>query len=296
MSAALALAFAAGMVATVNPCGFAMLPAYLSYFMGLSDADTTRAGAVRSAFGVGAVVSLGFVAVFGVAGLAITIGLRSLTDWIPWLAVVVGAGVLGLGIVLISGYELALGLPKAKRAGKGRGYRNVFGFGVSYAIASLSCTLPVFLSVVATQLSSRSIVEGLVIFLVYGAGMSVVLMGVTVVLSLGKQSLVNRLRSSAQYINRVSGTILIAAGAFIIWFWTTEIRSGATALGSSPAFRVVENLSQTVLNFVADHTLAVGAAVVVFLVGTAGIATRREREPGEQAENEAGERIPVAAG
>ena len=31
----LALAFSAGMIATVNPCGFAMLPAYLSYFLGL---------------------------------------------------------------------------------------------------------------------------------------------------------------------------------------------------------------------------------------------------------------------
>ncbi|MSV49377.1 MAG: cytochrome c biogenesis protein CcdA, partial [Actinobacteria bacterium] len=30
MAAVLALAFSAGMVATVNPCGFAMLPAYLA--------------------------------------------------------------------------------------------------------------------------------------------------------------------------------------------------------------------------------------------------------------------------
>ena len=30
---------ALGMVATVNPCGFAMLPAYLSYFLGLEDSD-----------------------------------------------------------------------------------------------------------------------------------------------------------------------------------------------------------------------------------------------------------------
>ena len=39
MTAALTLAFSAGMVATLNPCGFAMLPAYLSYFMGLQDEE-----------------------------------------------------------------------------------------------------------------------------------------------------------------------------------------------------------------------------------------------------------------
>ncbi|MGD9755164.1 MAG: cytochrome c biogenesis protein CcdA, partial [Acidimicrobiia bacterium] len=45
--APLALAFAAGMLATVNPCGFAMLPAYLSYFVGLED-DPSAAGADRT--------------------------------------------------------------------------------------------------------------------------------------------------------------------------------------------------------------------------------------------------------
>ena len=42
MDARLALAFSAGMVATVNPCGFALLPAYLSYFLGLEDASQSH--------------------------------------------------------------------------------------------------------------------------------------------------------------------------------------------------------------------------------------------------------------
>ena len=40
IDAPLAIAFGAGMLATVNPCGFAMLPAYLGYFLGLEDART----------------------------------------------------------------------------------------------------------------------------------------------------------------------------------------------------------------------------------------------------------------
>jgi cytochrome c-type biogenesis protein len=285
MSAALALAFAAGMVATVNPCGFAMLPAYLSYFMGASGPDASPGAAVRAALRVGAIVSLGFIVVFGVAGYAITLGFRSLTDWIPWLALGVGAAVIVLGIAMLRGREVTLGLPKAARGTKDRGLRGVFGFGVSYAVASLSCTLPVFLSVVTTQLASRSVAEGSLIFLVYGAGMSAVLMGVTVLLALGKQSLVTRLRSSAQYINRVSGVILVAAGVFIVWFWTTEIRSGASALGASPAFQFVEHLSQSVLNFVADNTLLVaGGLGVVLAIGLAVVGAGRDGAPQEHDE------------
>ena len=39
MDAPLAWAFATGMAATVNPCGFALLPTYLTYYLGLDDGD-----------------------------------------------------------------------------------------------------------------------------------------------------------------------------------------------------------------------------------------------------------------
>ena len=281
MNTALTLAFAAGMVATLNPCGFAMLPAYLSYFMGIDTPDKTRAGSLRSALEVGGVVSLGFVAVFGLAGVVIAAGFRSVTSWIPWLAVGVGVLVIGLGIALLAGWQMTVGLPKVQRRGARNGCAGVFGFGVSYAVASLSCTLPVFLSVVATQLTARSLFQGIAVFLAYGLGMSVVLVGITIVLALGKQSLVHRLRSSARYVNRLAGAILIAAGGFIVWFWTTEIRSGATALGGSSIFRWVENLSQNALNLVADNTSAVasgfGAVIVVAVLYTWWERTRHSQ-------------------
>jgi cytochrome c biogenesis protein CcdA len=39
-----AYAFTLGMVATVNPCGFPMLPAYLSFFIGADDTASDRVG------------------------------------------------------------------------------------------------------------------------------------------------------------------------------------------------------------------------------------------------------------
>jgi cytochrome c biogenesis protein CcdA len=275
MTAALALAFAAGMVATLNPCGFAMLPAYLSYFMGLQDEDQSTGGAVRSGFAVGLVVSLGFFVVFAIAGSAITLGFRTVTTWIPWIALAVGFGVVGLGIAMLAGYQMTVSLPKASRAGSGKGWGRVFMFGVSYAIASLSCTLPVFLSVVATQLTQQSLLGGIAVFMAYALGMSLVLVALTVFMALGKATLVDRLRGSVRYVNRLSGAILVIAGLFIIWFWGTAILSGATALGTAPAFRFVENLSQLGLNFVADHTLIVAASLIGVLLAAIGFAWRQ---------------------
>ncbi len=278
MSAALALAFGAGMVATVNPCGFAMLPAYLSYFMGIQEEGRSRSAVLRSALIVGAVVSLGFLVVFGVAGVVISgISTTVASDWIPWLALAVGAGLIVLGIAMLRGYELEVGLPRAGRAATVRSYRNIFAFGTSYAVASLSCTLPVFLTLIATQFSRRSFAEGLVLFAVYAAGMASVLLAVTVVLALGKHSLVNRLRSAGAYINRISGALLVAAGVWIVWFWTTSLTSGAADLASSPVFGFVESLSQSLVNFVADNKVLVGV-VLAAVIGVAALVALRGRD------------------
>ena len=139
--AALGLAFTAGLVATVNPCGFAMLPAYLSYFIGTdTDVSLSRSASLSRGLVVGTVVSSGFLAVFGLAGLLLTLGLQSLTDVLPWLALVIGIGLGVLGIAMIRGYYLNVRIPGIRGAKKERNLRSLFLFGVSYAIASLSCT------------------------------------------------------------------------------------------------------------------------------------------------------------
>ena len=274
IQAPIALAFAAGMVATVNPCGFAMLPAYLSYFMGLEDGeDNSTVGALRSALGTGAIVSLGFLLVFGFTGILITAGFRSIIEWIPWLALIIGVGVIGLGIALLRGFDLNIRLLKAKRAGKGRDFRSVLIFGVSYAVASLSCTLPVFLTVVAGQMTTSSPLSGVVTFLAYGLGMALVLVALTVAWALGKSSIVARVRSVMRHVNRISGAILVLAGSYIVWFWGTTLASGASSLDSG-AFRLIENLSQTALNFVDDHTGLVALTLLLLVAGAAVVVVR----------------------
>jgi cytochrome c biogenesis protein CcdA len=260
IDAPFALALGAGMVATVNPCGFAMLPAYLSYFVGLDSGEAGRVAALRSALNVGGTVSLGFLFVFGIAGALISAGFRPVIDWIPWLSLLIGVGVVALGVALLRGHELTVNLLKVKRASRDRDWRSIFAFGVSYAVASLSCTLPVFLTVVAGQVTQTSLLSGLATFVVYGMGMALVLVSLTVALALGKSAVVGRFRAVMQYVNTLSGVILIVAGTYIVWFWATTLSSGAGSLDST-VVGSVEQLSQSVLNYVSANTLPVGGAL-----------------------------------
>ena len=282
IDAPLALAFAAGLVATINPCGFAMLPAYLGYFVGSgSEEQESSAGTMQRALYVGGVVSLGFIVVFGVIGSLIAwgaTGLRStIVDAIPWVALVVGALVAILGMAMLFGHELTVRLPKAKRAGKGTGFSGLLAFGISYAIASLSCTLPVFLSVVALQVQRTNFVSGLATFIVYGTGMSMLLVGLTIAIGLGRVGLIARLRASARRINQIAGGILVVSGSYIVWFWATNIGSGATALGESGAFRFVETLSQRAFDLIGSHPLAWGLGLGATITAAVAYVVLRHR-------------------
>lgn len=225
IEAPFALALTAGMVATVNPCGFAMLPAYLSYFLGTDEPDDADArGSVLRAVAVGAVVTLGFLVVFGSVGLAVSHLSISINRFLPWVTLVIGIVLVALGVAMLRGLVLEVRLPKLERGGTTRGLGSMFVFGISYAVASLSCTLPPFLAVMATTFSQLSYAAGVSVFLAYGLGMGLVLTVLTVAIALTRVSLVHHLRRALPYINRVSGGLLVVAGAYLTWYGWYEVR------------------------------------------------------------------------
>src|ERR687897_1880356 len=183
------------MVATVNPCGFAMLPAYLAYFLGVDDRDAAVPRAtVATALRVAAAVAAGFLAVFALAGLAVELTSLPVYENVPWISIVIGAALFVLGVAMLWGFELVVRLPKLDRGGRERTVRSMFVFGVSYAIASIGCTLPLFLGAVSGTINRESVADGLVVFGVYALGMTLVLAALTVGIALARTSIVRFMR------------------------------------------------------------------------------------------------------
>lgn len=226
IDAPLALAFTAGMVATVNPCGFAMLPAYLGYFLGLegTNPDEGATASLMRALLVGAVVSSGFLVLFALAVVLISWTSFGVGQVSPWLTVVIGAVLVAVGIAFAAGWNPAFALPKLDKGGRSRGLWSMFVFGVSYAVASLSCTLPAFTGVVATTFSRESVAAGIATFVAYGLGMTLLLMVLTVALALAHRGLVVGLRRALPYVQRVSGVIMALMGLYLLWYGIYEIR------------------------------------------------------------------------
>jgi cytochrome c-type biogenesis protein len=280
-----AFAFTAGLVSTINPCGFAMLPAYLAYFVGSEDQRKGgHSGAVMRALLVGAVVSAGFLSVFGIAGALLGAGVQAIQGVIGWLAMGVGAGVIVLGVAMIRGFELRARLPSVSYKGGSRGLRRFYVFGVSYAVASLSCCLPIFLVVVTVSLGRAGFVSAAATSLVYAVGMSILLMAVTLAVALGKQSVIAWLKRSSRYVSRISGFILILAGIYIIFFWVSVLATGG--LTDSPVIRSFELLQARLVNAIGDSATAIGAILAAVLVVATlyAVLGRERRSDREEAE------------
>jgi len=106
--------FGAGMVSTVNPCGFSLLPAYLSLYLGGQDEGTASSHPLirgGKALLIGTAVTLGFSVLFSLVGMIIWAGGYILMQYLPWLGLFVGAVLVCLGLFLLAGKSVYTSLP-----------------------------------------------------------------------------------------------------------------------------------------------------------------------------------------
>lgn len=280
INAPLAIAFGAGMLATVNPCGFAMLPAYLGYFLGLDGHDRDVRASVGRSLGVGLSVSAGFLAVFSVVGLAIYHLSASVDRWTPWATIIIGGGLVILGIAMLRGFEPVVALPKLNRGGRERSGESMFVFGVSYAIASISCALPLFTGAVAGTFRRENLLSSLAVFVAYSLGMTLVLLTLTVSMGMARQSIVRWLRRALPYVTRASGALLIVAGSYLAYYGWYEMRVRAGKQTGSAPVDLVTGWSDSIARWVNDVGptrvgLLLALALASVLTATFGVRTRR---------------------
>lgn len=103
---------------------------------------------------LGALVTAGFLLVFVLAGVLVTLGTGSLARVFPWATVAVGAVLVVLGLRLYLGRGVSLRVPYLQATRVAGSYRALFVYGVAYAPAALGCTLPIFLIAMGAALGA----------------------------------------------------------------------------------------------------------------------------------------------
>ena len=218
------LAFGAGLVAALNPCGFAMLPAYLALVV--QGENVGRRAAVGRAVTATAAMALGFLTVFGGFGILTVSAASTVQRYLPYVTVVIGITLVALGIWLLAGREIKvrIGLARGARWAPTARLGSMFSYGISYAVASLSCTVGPFLAVTAAALRGGSVLGATAVYVVYAGGFTLVVGVLAVAAALASSAVVDRMRRIVPYVNRISGALLLVVGIYVGYYGLYEIR------------------------------------------------------------------------
>ena len=262
----MSLSFIRGMVAAVNPCGFILLPTYLMYFLGLQGSlPGTQRATMRKALLVSAAVSLGFLSVFLVAGVIS----YNFTNWInenaKYATGAIGVALLGLGIAMLLGYKLPFMTPSINTGDTPKNtVPAMFVFGIAYAVASIGCTIGLFIATVFSTTEREGVISGVGNMLAYGAGMALLVSALTIALASANTSLLKLLRGSLQYVDRIAAGFVVLSGLYLLWyFYWVDVKEE----GDPITDWALERQAQATV-FLSDHWQTV-AIVMVAIVGAA---------------------------
>lgn len=275
----LTLAFTAGLLAPVNPCGFALLPAYLTHVA------TARPGAplpqrlVRS-LAAGAALAGGFALTLSTAGLAISAGAHQLIRAAPWLGFTVGVLLALLGLAGLTGraphLRLHLPIPRPRSSADTTGPGRWALFGVGYAAASLACTIAVLLAVITQAQASTTIAGQVTVFAAYATGSIALLLVLSAAAAIAGSALARWARAMGRYQPRITAALLLITGGYVAIYWWPAV-AGHSPTGHGLA--AIDRWSANATTWLQAHTgiVAATALALIIIAAVAATTTRLRR-------------------
>ncbi|MGN6199406.1 cytochrome c biogenesis CcdA family protein [Humibacter sp.] len=273
--AVIAYAFTVGLTGLINPCGLPLLPAYLTIF--LDDVDRPWPARLLTALRSGGCLSLGFVAVFGVAGLVETSLAFAVTDLAPWLMLLVGAAILVLGVLSVIGKAPGWHLP-ALSFRSGRGAVTMIGFGAAYAIGSLSCSLPIFIAAVGSSLTTATPAQSLAVFVAYALGMGLFATAASLIAAFTGPATLRALHPVARVLPRIAGGICVIVGLYLMAYWMHVL--GAPDL-IAPVIGGVDQVQSAVVSWLDAWWMASAVLCTALVAGAMIALAMAGKHPGQ---------------
>ncbi len=276
-TATLSLAIVAGVLATFNPCGFALLPAYLGMIAAANEGRSKSAaliGGLRFASGM----TVGFILLFGTFGLVFAPFASAISRYLPIVTIVIGVFIVALGFWLLLGRKVGNGASLIKGWSPGESWFSQVGYGLTFAIVSLSCTFGPFLAVTGASIRSSDFFAIVFTFVAFALGMGAAVSVIAVATALTGSQVSLWIRSKSEVISKVTGSLVILAGLYVAWFGWFEWRVNSGEQINDPIIGRVTDAQAWVVNTLsADSPLVIGLVFLIFAAAATAVVVARGR-------------------
>jgi thiol:disulfide interchange protein DsbD len=209
---ALGALFGAGILTSLNPCIYPMIPITASILSG-----TARSGGGRGrTVGLTLVYALGLASVYAVLGLlaGLTGSLFGTVSANPWVMLAVGNLLLLFALFLLDVFPIPVPRRLMEWAGKqaGGSYGAIFLLGAGSGVVAAPCGAPAFAAVLTWVAATQAGVMGFFYLFAFAFGMTAALIGIG--LSAGFAAALPRSGAWMVWIRRISALILIGMAQY----------------------------------------------------------------------------------
>jgi cytochrome c-type biogenesis protein len=256
------LSLLAGALAAFNPCGFVLLPAYLTSLILSGDSGERKSSMYLRATRFSLGMTIGFIGVFGGFALVVAPIAGSLEKFLPIITIVVGVALLSLAIPLIFGKTIFFKKIANPNIAPKKNWLSQVGYGVTFALVSLSCTVGPFLAITAAAIGTKNPFKIISIFITYALGMGIIVLTLSLFVATAETRIFAIIRRSQGLIGRLSGVFLLAVAAYEIWYGYYEIRILSGRAISDPIITFASGFQSRITQIVAG----LGAPFLILLL------------------------------
>lgn len=206
--------FFAGFLALFSPCGFPMLPGYISYYMG------SKISLKRAIFG-GIICTLGLFTVFSVIGLILFIFRIFISPYISILGFIAGIIIIFMGISMIIEIKFPIFFITS-RTPKRSDLIGLYLYGIAYGLAIFSCSAPIIFSIILYVIvmgGPLGAIYSIIAFIAYTIGMGIPIIIITILVSKAKNIIIKKMIKIIPKLQKISGIFLIIIGFYLIYFY-----------------------------------------------------------------------------
>jgi cytochrome c biogenesis protein CcdA len=205
------LALLAGALTSITPCALTGIPLVIGYVGGNGSMEPHKA------FKLSAVFALGTALTFTVLGVIASLAGKFIGTSSPWWYIALG---ILMVLMALQTWEVYDFIPSTFLISKstGKGYIGAFAAGILGGIFSSPCATPVLIVLLAVVSSQGSLVWGLLLFLLYSAGHSVIVLAAgTSVGFVRKITASDKYGKANKIIKTVMGSIVLLIAFYMFY-------------------------------------------------------------------------------
>ena len=227
-----------------SPCSFPLMPSYVAHVLGMNvpnkkEDDTEEEMDLEQeskndkkklwlypllglSSGVGILVS------YLIIGVIVSAVGNTILPYLEYALPIIGGIFIALGILMFTRLEFSpakllgwlrrkqISTEEKKKGSSFTKFSSTFLYGLGYGIASLGCNAPIFIAFSLQVSAQETVLKMVFAYLAFAVTIILLMVGATLLISVSRDAILQKLKASTDIIKKISGVILVGVGIYLL--------------------------------------------------------------------------------